>query len=135
MEAMQSYSTSADPLHIWPNSAISSKAKWPVRFHVHSIFYPHVDFQLCQTVRDGSIMLLPNVPTTNLQTSQWHLNNSIQTCSQVLGIDISRGNTGWENAREQIIKAYTNEQTLVWHLNGHLVRYNLHFKLWFRSLH
>lgn len=59
VEAMQSYSTSADALHIWLNSAISSKTKWPVRFHVHSIFYPHMYFQLCQTVRDGSIMLLP----------------------------------------------------------------------------
>lgn len=59
VEAMQSYSTSADPLHTWPNSAISSKAKWPVRFHVHWIFYPHMDFKLCQTVHEGSIMLLP----------------------------------------------------------------------------
>lgn len=58
VETIHSYFTGADALHIWPDDAISSKAKWPVRFHVHSIFYPHVDFQLCQTVYDSS-----NVPT------------------------------------------------------------------------
>lgn len=128
VEAMQSYSTSADPLHIWPNKAIFSKAKQSVRFHVHSIFYPHVDFQLCQTVCDGSLMLLPtyqqpifrHLSRIGIRASKPAQSGTRNQYFQYL----LRENGGWENAHEAIIKAYTNEQTQVWHLNVHLVKYN-----------
>lgn len=135
VEAMQSYSTSADPLHVWHNSGISSKEKRPVRFHVHLIFYPHMRFQLCQTVYDDSIALLP----THQQPVFRHLSRIWIRASKPAQSGTGNYyfqyllsvNCGWENVPEEIMNKRTNTCLT---LNVHLVVPNLHFKVWFWSL-